>query len=485
MAQQSNGTIVTSGFRISRLTRAQCQKLHEATLTVLERTGVRLYEPAAVEIMRKAGASVCEDNRVRIPERLVERALASAPKKLVMYDRNGQPAMRVEGYRSYFGPGSDLLNIVDHRTGQRRKPVLQDVVEAITVVDALENIDFAMSFFLPRDVNQQIADRYQMEIMLSRTTKPIVFVTYDTLGCIDAVEMAEAVAGSPDALREKPFVCCYINVTTGLRHNQEAVQKLLYLSEKGLPFMYIPVVSGGLTAPMPVAGAYVHTNAGVLAGVVLSQLVRPGTPIIVPGWGGGSIDMRTLVEPYCSPDFQGVAQSMARFYELPTFTMGGCSEAKLPDQQAAGEAALTLLTLVLAGGHICHDLGYLESGLSGSLAQLAICDELVHWIKRAVADVEISDETLAVDLIDEVGPDGQYLECEHTQRHYRERWYPRLFERDTYDRWATKGGTTLLERAVERVNHILATHQPQPLPEATARAVHAIVERAEAKYVHK
>ncbi len=466
----------------ARLTPQQCQKIHEASLSILERTGVRLYDQQAIELVQQAGAGVSDGNRVRIPARLVEQALETAPKQVVIYDRNGQPVMPLEGYRSFYGPGSDLLNIVDHRTGQRRRPVLRDVIEGATLCDALDNIDFVMSMFLPSDVSQITADRHQMEVMLNHTTKPIVYVTYDTSGCLDAVEMSEMVAGGADALREKPFTVCYINVTTGLRHNKEALEKLLFLADKGLPMLYIPVGSCGLTAPMTMAGGVALVNAGALTGLVISQLKRPGTPIIIPGWGGESLDMRSMTEPYIAPDFQCLAETLAHFYGLPMFSLGGASDSKLPDGQAAAEAALTIMLRALSGGHIVHDLGYLESGLCGSLAQLAVFDEIVDWLKGETSEIEINDETLALDLIDEVGPDGQFLDSEHTIRHFRERWYPRLIERDNYERWLSKGGKTMAQRAADRVEAILESHKPQPLSADVARAVRGVVERATQQY---
>lgn len=482
MADIRSNDVSFGSVQFARLSPQQCEKLHYASLEILERTGVRIYEPEAVELLRRAGALVSDGNRVRIPSGLVERAFSTVPKRVTLCDRHGRRVMPVEGYRSFYGPGSDCLNIVDHRTWERRKPVLKDVIEGITVCDALPHIDFVMSMFLPSDVNQVIADRYQMEVMLNYTTKPIVFVTYELSGCMDAVEMAEAVVGGPEALRQNPLVACYINVTTGLRHNEEAVQKLLYLAEKGLPALYIPVASGGITGPVTPAGSMAIVNAGMLVGLVLSQLKREGAPIIVPGWGGGSIDMRTMVGPYCAPDSRGLAEALAHYYNLPMFTLAGASDSKMVDQQAGIEAALTLMVDALAGGNIVHDLGYLESGLSGSLAQLVICNEIVGWIEAFMKGIEINDETLALDLIDEIGPDGQFLDSDHTMRHFRERWYPELIERDNYDNWLAKGGKSLAERAAERVEEILAEHKPEPLPKDVARAVHAIVERAEAQY---
>jgi trimethylamine--corrinoid protein Co-methyltransferase len=357
--------------------------------------------------------------------------------------------------------------------------VLQDVVEGVTVCDALGHIDFVMSMMLPGDVDQRIADRFQMEAMLNHTTKPIVIVTYEMSGLVDAIEMAEAVAGGPAALREKPFVACYINVTTGLLHNADALQKLMFLADKGLPALYIPVASGGTTGPVTMAGNVALTNAGTLVGVVISQLTRQGAPVIVPGFGGDALDMRTMVDPYAEPDHRGVAESMAHYYGLPMFSLAGASDAKVVDQQAALEAALTLMVDVLSGGNLIHDLGYLESGLCYSLAQLVICDQIVAWLKHLTQDVEVTDETLALDLIDTLGPQGSFLDTGHTRKHYRERWYPDLIERFNYTAWLKRGGKTLAERAADKVESILASHKPQPLGDDVAQAVRAIVERAE------
>ena len=465
-----------------RLSPEQCQKLHNASLEILARTGVRLYHQEAMDLLKKAGAPVSEGNRVRIPSSLVEKAFSTVPKRITLYDRHGQPALFLEGHRCYYGPGSDCLNVIDHRTGERRKPVLQDVIEGITVCDALPHVDFVMSMFLPSDVDAMVSDRYQMEVMFNTTTKPIVFVTNEFSGCVDAVEMAEAVARGAEALQLRPCVACYINVTTGLIHNEEALQKLLFMAEKGLPAMYVPIVIGGLSGPVTPPASMALINAGVLAGLVLSQLKREGAPFIVPGWGSEGLDMKTLVSPYCSPNPRGLAHAMASYYNLPSFGLGGCSESKQVDQQAAAEAALTMMAETLGGANLIHDLGYLESGLTGSLAQLVICDEIVGWIGHFMAPVEINDETLALDLIDEIGPDGQFLDTEHTLAHFREHWYPTVFDRHNYDRWQAAGGKSPAERAADRVKKILAEHQPEPLPQDVAQAVHAIVERAEARY---
>lgn len=476
-----SGRIATAGGLAppySRLAPAECEALHAASLEILERTGVRLLEPEAVALLARAGAAIAEGNRARIPARLVERALETAPRSIVLYDRSGRPAMPLEGARTFFGPGSDCPHIVDHRTGQRRRALLADVRDAARLCDALSNIHFVMSLFIPSDVPAALGDRHQLEAMLENTTKPIVFVTYEMSGCADAVDMAEAVAGSADALRERPFVACYINVTSGLVHNADALQKLLFLAGKGLPALYVPVVSGGTSGPMTMAGGLALSNAGALAGLVISQLKREGAPFVLPGFGGDALDMRTMVDPYAAPEPRGMAEALGHRYGLPLFTLGGSSESKLVDGQASVEAGLTMLLGALSGGHLFHDLGYLESGLTGSLAQLVVCDEIAGWIASALAPVEITPETLALDLIDALGPEGSFLKAPHTRRHMRERWYPTLFDRDNHAGWLAKGGRSLSERAAERATLLLERHRPDALAAEAAAAVAAVIERA-------
>jgi trimethylamine--corrinoid protein Co-methyltransferase len=474
--------IAFHGSQFSRLSPDQCQKIHNASLEILARTGARLYDQEAIDLLKKAGASVSEGNRVRIPAGMVEKAFSTVPKRVTLYDQNGQPAMFLEEGQCNYGPGSDCLNIVDHRTGERRDPVLQDVVEGMRVCDALPNIDFVMSMFLPSDVDDMVSDRYQMEAILNNTTKPIVYVTNEFSGCVDAVEMAEAVAGGAEALRLRPFAACYINVTTGLQHNEDALQKLLYLVDKGLPALYIPVTIGGVSGPITPAGGVALTNAGVLVGLVLSQLKREGAPFITSGMSGGALDMSTMVSPYCEPDHRGVPHALAHHYNLPMFGLGGCSDSKLVDQQAAAEAALTMMAETLGGANLIHDLGYLESGLSGSLAQLVVCNEIVSWLEAFMAPVEVNDETLALDLIDQEGPDGQFLDSDHTMKNFRTRWYPDVFERGNYDQWMDEGGLNLGERAAKKVDTILKEHQPEALPEDVRRQLKDIVKRAEQSF---
>ncbi len=478
MSQNDQEESSLNGRPFPQHSNQDCRKISEASLEILDRVGVRLHLEEAVQLLRAAGAGVSDGNLVRIPSGLVEKALDTVPKTLTLYNRDGVPTIPLEGTRSFFGPGSDCLNILDHRTGARREPVLKDVIDGVTLCDALPNIDFVMSLLLPTDVDGTIADRYQLQIMLNNTAKPLIFVAYEFQGCLDAVEMFKVVVGGADALKKKPMAACYINVPSGLVHNEDSRRKLLYLSKIGVPSLYIPSSAGGVKSPVTPAGTVAFDNAGVLVGLVLSQLQQEGSPVIIPGMTGGTFDMRTLVSSYCEPE-RTLAHSLARFYGLPMFGLGGASESKTVDGQAAAEAALTLLVDVLAGSHLIHDLGYLESGLTFSFTQLLLCDEIVSWVKALTQQTEVSSRTLAVDVVESIGPEGQFLDTDHTLDYYRERWYPSLCDRNSYDSGGQNGEKSLAERAAERIDRLLVEHKPAPLPDSVKKDLQSIVEKAE------
>jgi trimethylamine--corrinoid protein Co-methyltransferase len=466
----------TPQFR--KLSDDQLAHIHHASLEILDRTGVCLYHQEALDLLARAGVRPVEGNRVRIPPALVEWAIAAAPKRIVLCDRQGNRVLPLARSQVFFGPGSDCPYVLDYRTGERRLGTLQDIVEGIRVCDALPDIDFLMSLNIASDVEQRVADRHQMRAMLMNSTKPILFVTTAFEGCVDAVAMAEAVAGGAEALRRDPRCACYVNVTGPLRHNQEALQKLLFMAEKGLPTTYTPVVLRGINGPVTLAGATALANAGELVGLVLAQLQREGAPVIHSGGYGDMVDMRSLVSLYAAPESQVVRGEMVRAYDLPAFGMAGASDAKLPDAQAAAESALSLLLETLSGANLVHDVGYLESGKCYSLEHLVICHELIGYVKRFMAETRVDAETLALDVIDAVGPHGDFLSTDHTLRHYKEDWYPALFDRNNFENWSAAGAKSLRERARERVEQVVADHRPAPLPQDVQARIDAIVEQA-------
>ena len=466
----------TASAHHTRLGRQECERIHAASLEILDRVGVDVHDQDARDLLQRGGAQV-DGVRVRAPEHMVRRALATAPRQIRLCDRNGKVVMRAGSYNSYFGGGSDCLNVLDHRTGERRRAALQDVVEAAVLQDALPEIDFVMSMFLPSDTDLCIYDRYQMEAMLNHTTKPILFVTPDFEGCLAAVEMCEIVAGGSEAFQQRPFAACYINLTSGLIANAEALQKSMYLAGKCVPQMYIPLNAGGVNSPVTTAGCMAAMNAGALLGIVLTQLVREGAPVAVPGWNGGPYNLQTMVGNYVLAEEQGVATSMGKYYDLPVFGLGGATDSKVLDQQCGAEVTISLMTALLHGANIVHDVGFMDAGLQGSLPLIAIANDLLGFLRSATAGVLVNDETLALDVIEELGPTGNYLDHPHTLRHFREPYYSKLADKNVYAVWTAHGALTMEARAARAVTDILTTHRAQPLPEEIRRAVHDVVER--------
>lgn len=476
MIESNTISMETSYYR--RLSESQLQQLHSATLEVLERTGIRFHDEEAVSLLRKGGAEVTDGNVVHIPSWRVEWALSISPKQIILYDRDGNPAIRLSGRRSYFGNGSDLPYIIDHRTDERRLAVLQDIRDLVLILQVMPQYDFIMSGFLPSDTPVQKAEHYQLMAMLENSHKPMIYVTTDLRNTLDEVEMLEASAGGPDEFRRRPFAACYINITHPLRHNPDSIQKLLLLSEKRLPFIYRPgIVTRGLTTPITVAGFLVTNNAAALAGLVLSQLRQEGAPFIRCSCAGGTFDMKTMVGLHSAPEVRGFNEELAHFYGTPCFGLGGSTASKAVDQQAAMDAALTLISGVLAGGGLIHDVGYMASSTTGSLVQAVICGEMISWIQEYMKGLKIDNETLALDVIHEVGTKGDFVETAHTFRHCRDDYYPELADQQLYEDWMSAGGTTMKDRAKAKVEKILAETNPRPMETRIRKALQEIVER--------
>ena len=464
-------------FEFRSLSDNQLSLLHDASLEIMARTGMRFYEHEALDLFKKAGADISEGNLVRIPAHLVEWAVRSAPKNITIFDQTGRRAMALGGYRSYFGPGSDCSYIYDLDTGERRKAILDDVVRAVRLVDGLPNLDFVMSQYLPSDVPEDQYERRQLAIMLQESTKPIVFVGMEASSTVYALEMAEAVAGSLEQLQRYPFVVNYVNVVSAFKHNEESVKRLLYAAERNMPTIYAPSKARGTMAPITVAGALALGNAGQLAGLVLSQLKREGSPFLRSKPGGEGIDMRSMVSLYAAPDGGPFGWDLAHYYGIPTFGAAGASDAKVLDAQAAGEAALGLFDEMLCGANLIHDVGYLDCATTGSLEFLCFCNEVIGWLRQYFRKLEVSEETLALDLIHEIGPDGHFVDTKHTLQHFREDWVPTLFDRHDYRRWAAQGATTLQKRANLKVREIIESRRAEPLSQDIVQTLEEIIKR--------
>lgn len=475
------------GIKFNLLSEEQREEIYSAALEILERTGAKIFDEEALSILKDAGCYV-EGTRVRIPRGISRWAVNAAPSRILLYNQKGDQRLVLGGNNVYYGPGPSNTYHLDPYTGERRRPVLKDTENVGRVCDALEHIDFAMDLGTVTGVTDTLADVYAFATLLRNTNKPIVHWGFDIDNYNDIVEMAAAVKGGLEKLQQKPFLALYSEPSSPLLHSQEAIAKAVYAAKKRIPIVYTPCVMSGATTPSTMAGTIALGIAESLVGIVVSQLVREGSPIIMGGVYG-IMDMKTTVYSYGSPEFhvlQGGIAEVARHMEMPVFGTAGCTDSHISDGQAGAEAAMSILMAAESGANLVHDCGYTGSGSTGSLQQLVMADEIIAMVKRIVRGIKIDDETLALDVIDKVGPGGHFLGEEHTMKHFKnETFFPTLIDRQRYDAWSSGGSKTFGQRGLEKLHKILENHQVENLPNEVEEQINKILEAAEKREEQK
>lgn len=467
------------------LTEAQCEQIYNAALDVIECTGGRFFHEEALELFEESDAVVTDENLVRIPASLVEQALGSHPSKITLSGRNGKRSVKLEKDVVTFGTGSDQPFAYDHETGERRPSTYQDVANASKFVDYLPNMDFLMSHGIVRDVpNSKTYDRHQFLAMIENCTKPIIVTAVDRQGLKDQWEMANLIRGGEKEFRLNPLFAVYIEPSSPLKHTREAVEKLLFSAEKGIPCVYTPCPSSGATAPATIPGMLVQSLAETLQASTLSYLRKPGMPLIM----GGVVtilDMLTSAYSYGAPELSLASAAytdVAKWLGLLMFSTGGCTDSKVLDEQTASEATTSLFYAFLSGANLIHDVGYLDSGLTASLETLTMCDEIIGMIRQVGKGISTEDDYLGWQLIDEVGPGGEYLTHDHTYKHWKEWFMPKLQDRADYETWVAEGKKSMQDRVAEETVRILSEYAPEPLDDKVHKEMKQIIEKAEKKY---
>jgi trimethylamine--corrinoid protein Co-methyltransferase len=463
--------------KMNMLSREDCLRLHQASLQVLHKTGVEVYSPSGLELLKKAGTAVT-GNLVKIPPSLIEWAIASAPDRFNLYKRGtNEVAIKLDGQACYFGPGSDTFRYLDPRSGRRRDFQLADIADCMRVCDALPEIGFVMSVGVPRDVPTETYYRYQFVTMIKNTTKPIVVVC-DGREDVEAIaNMAAAAAGGMDKLSQYPTFLVYSEPTTPLQHSLEATDKLLFCADHKIPVTHSPAPMMGGTAPITIAGAVVLGNAEMLSGLLIHQLQNPGAPFLY-GHGVHHLDMKEMISVYGAPEFQlarVMAAEMAKFYSLPVWGYAGHSDSKVADGQAAADAQFSVMVALMAKTNLNHDVGYLESGLTNSPEMMVLTNEIISQTRRFAEGVRLDDEALALDVIDAVGPGGEFLSTDHTMAHWRELWLPQIFDRQRLEPWQEKGSQTVNDRLREKTIALMDDHAVEPLPDSIEREIDDIL----------
>ena len=457
------------GGRYQPLTDEDIRKIHETTMRVFSQIGVEVNFAEARELFRKAGAQVDEESKiVRIPRPLAEDLIKRAPSLITLFGRDseGQLSCEVGGKRVFFGTGGTALNVQDPGSRENRRSMLKDIVDMARLVEVLDNIHLYMLNIYPNDLPVEEVDVNRFGAALNRTRKHIMGGVYTVEGVRNVIKMAEIIAGSPEMLREKPFISMVTCSISPFKLDESYGQLAMEAARNRIPLVVPAEPLCGATAPITLAGNLVVQNTDTLAGIMLTQLVNPGTPVFY-GCISSITDLRDM--KYLSGAVEmglmnAASAQMAHFYRIPIYTTAGMSDSKVNDGQAGYESAITSLLVALAGGNFIHDAaGFLEFCMTASFDKLVIDNEIAGMIMRAVQGVKVNDETLAFDLLQEVGPGGQFVSARHTRRHMRsEQYHPTLSDRNDRVQWEQDGARDSWVRATEKAKQLLG-RKPQPV----------------------
>lgn len=478
------------GGNLRILSDSELERIHKAALSLLEDPGILSESDLFLEICQKGGARVDWDKRtIHIPAEMVEAAIRAAPSSFILYGRN-DPAMDLllEPGRVYYGMGGTSEPLFwDYDLWRARQPTKQDMITSTRLGHALPNIDFVQTLCMSGDQPTHQIFFHDFDAIFRNTTKPTVINILERPFTEHLLALTAAASGGEQMLREKPSVMGIVTPISPLKvakMNEGLIDAVL----AGVPILYSPGPLMGATSPATVAGTVVLTIAEVLFGVVLVQLIKPGAPVVLKP-DTDVFDMKTTQCTYGSPeqDLGKIAVTqLAHYYNLPIYGLGGGVEAKTPDAEAASEAMMGMLLNGLAGMTLNQSLGTLSWGQYGSQEMVVICDELVHSIKRILEGINVTDDTLAVDLIRQVGHHGDFLQTEHTMTYFKkEMYFPRLFRRQTIEQWIQSGAKMAHQVAHDRVLEILAQAGPIELPPGVdaemERALQKAIEFAEAR----
>jgi len=436
----------------------QLREIHAGALEILGEVGCELHHEGAMKLLKDAGARA-EGKRVYLPAGVIEQALKGPPSRVVLYDRDGKPAMDLQGRNAYFGTGSDCIYLRDSFTGERRLFNEQDQINAVRLADTLPHVDFIMSMGLISEAKPEYQYQLQYANMLKYSSKPQVIVAGSKKSLDDMTELAAAVVpGGRAELKEKPRFLLYDEPISPLVHGFEAIDKLIYAAENRIPTNYSPGMMAGGTGPVTPAGSITLAAAEILFGLAIHQLANPGAPFVF-GAGMSNLDMASMQPSYASPEAMmtqaGLCELGRNLYGLPTWGFAGCCASKVADTQAINEAATYIFMAGLSGTNVNHDLGYLEFGLTYSFDLLVMANESVGQLRRVFDGIPVDRETQALEAIKEVGPGGNFLDCDHTLDNYRENWFPGVTDRNTFERWTALGGMTMEERCRAKIQKIL------------------------------
>jgi trimethylamine--corrinoid protein Co-methyltransferase len=446
--------------RMTLLTEAHREALHEASLTILNRSGLRVDSARAREVCARGGARV-EGDRVHFDRELVAAAIESAPDSIQIFDRRGQPAFRVGDGETRFGSGVTNLWLQDPMSDELTPFGRADMGRCVRLCQALANYDVISTLGVIRDLPPEVADLYAVLEMVANSTKPLVILISDESLFPRALAMLDALRGD---LGGKPFVIPYLNPVTPLVINEGTSDKLLDSAARSIPVIYSNYGMSGMTTPLPCAGALALLNAELLAGLVLSQLARPGAPIIL-----GSLpmyfDMKTMIDFY-DPQTHlinlGCAEMMAG-YGIPHAGTSGSGDGWGPDLLAAGASWMNQLTSVIGQVGLAPFVGSTLNSKAYSPAMTVYGDEVIGAARLFARGFSMDPAAIgAEEAVAALAQDGHFLTAPSTLASYRSAYYPSLFPRIGLEKWVELGRPRADARVRERARDLLAR---APAPE--------------------
>ncbi len=471
--------------KLEVLSRGEIAAIHSATLQVLDRIGVRVREPRALRLLKEAGADVAEgSDRVRIPEALIMEGVRGVPKQWTWHAREASKSFRVgEGGRTRLGPGSACTMFVDYATGRPRTATQKDGDDLVRLMDALEYVDinFTPVSFGASDEDAGYQDVATLVRDLENTSKVLVGPSFDGSMAKDGLEVARLLAGGEESLRKRPMLAGYCDPIAPLTHDRMMTETLIEYARMGQPVFLTCLDLAGASSPARLAGTLVQQNAEILSGALIAQLVNRHAPLIY-GCVSGTMDLKSGNAVVGSPEagLLGAASvQLAHSYGLPCSSLGQ-SDAKLHDIQAAAEKGTTLLASMLAGADFVDLFFGSYRGFNATSPEQVIIDhEIAGYAHRYAQGVQVDEESLSLELLEAVGPDGDFLGDPRSLRDTMARrgveWYmPSLFDRSPSGGEGSRA-PSVLESAHAAALRVLKEHEPAPLDPDFRKAAHSFL----------
>jgi len=455
------------------------EEIHSHSLDVIENAGIRFFSERAREILHGAGAQV-DENMVRIPGDVIESALKKAPTTFTLCAREPQFDLPIDGQHTYYSQDGCAALTLDFESGARRASSLADVARMALIADSLDAIDVITPTVSGQDAPSRTAiPAYALRACFLNTGKHVI--TEDVASARAAqseIELGAAIAGGREALRERPIFSNFVCTVSPLAQDPGGIEAAIEFAQAGVPVGLYSMATAGVTSPVTLPGTLVVLNAEVISALALIQLAVPGAKVFYAG-GPATVDLRNGAYTAGSPEalwLRMMVAELGNFYGIPTIVGAGATSAKVPGPQAAWENALSLILPSLSGASLLFGLGLLDGSNLLAYEELVLDGELGAVVKRILSGVRFDEDTFAVDLIKELGPDGVYLGQRHTVKHMREALsIPELSDRDSFEEWKRKGQRSRIDVARDRVQDILASHQPPPLPESVVEQMEEIV----------